>query len=760
MKLLYHERDVVSANGSATGNAIHSLFDKMRENLNKRESALLHTVQKYTDIKLTKLDNHYQKLESDRSAIVKVLGTIEAMLKDTENTNVLVERQAICEELDLHQQSILSMSESPEDFTQSNTFLVFKEDHSLQYPISELGILSECRREANSLFLTVRRVVVTEDEDPYLDVPLRFEDGDSSGKSQQTDKEEPSLTSGLTEESCYDFPRPLSPQPKIELPKLPPKPKSEASLTPSISKGTAPPLPPKPTYCSRKPIQQEYPLPPLHGPKPVHSPKPFPRAANSSPGSLKLPQCSPETPGTNDLLALNIPPNASRLPVHQKIPPRNPRKYYSSDGSDVYDIPRPLEQLDTYDVPRRSETSETYDIPRRSTIETHDTPHPHRHLRTQRSLPDHHCVTDNGSDEDSYEPVIDIAPVAKPRKKPPPLPPNHPSKQEKPVPRPRLGTVHASKSCFDVTAGIKVRSRTFPVGISTPLLPVQPEKAELLPPVSIIGKDVLCMGLSHECVYPKGVYCMSDDTLAVTDVFNHCLRLVDTHGKFAKKIGREGRGGGQFKEPSAVVVTPEDHILVAERDNPRVQKFSAAGKYIFKFGQKALWGSQLSDPLGLAVSLDGNIYVSDWDKNAILVFTKTGKLKFTIDTKDSGPWFPAGIAFDKQGRLLVVDRKIHCVWILTPDGEYVGAIGSMGTQPGCLYYPYGIAVNSEGNIIVTESGNNRISVFSPTGIILECFGNLGTEPGMFDHPRHVCVNSKDQVIVADEMNQRLQVFDI
>ena len=145
-----------------------------------------------------------------------------------------------------------------------------------------------------------------------------------------------------------------------------------------------------------------------------------------------------------------------------------------------------------------------------------------------------------------------------------------------------------------------------------------------------------------------------------------CIRLIDCNGTFIEKIGKEGRGGGEFKEPSAVAVTEDNHIFVAERDNPRVQKFTATGKYLMKFGQKALWGTQLSDPFGIALSPDGNIYVSDWDKNVIFVFQNNGKLLFTIGKDDNTIKFPAGIAFDKQGRLLVADRSSHCVWILTP----------------------------------------------------------------------------------------------
>lgn len=735
MEQLTHERDVISTNGEANSSAIKLLFSKMRDALNTREKALLNTVQKYTDVKLTKLDAHHQRLEEDREAILQSVDRIQNLIQQTEDTSVLTERQSITEELDLHQQSVLGMEESLEECSaQSARFLTFKEDHTVLRAISELGSLDECRREPNTMFLTVRHVVVTEEEDPYLDVPLRFEDvaapPQKSVRIDETHVEVSSATDSLIEESCYDYPRPCLPQSRIELPISPKqqlKQPSTNSVTPVSPKSLPKPPPPLPHKIPS--------LPPSPGP---HRPR-FPQTAPKRPPKLPPRHPSDPTPG---------PP---------KIPPRSPiHPSHSSLSHEIYNVPKSLlnEIGGTYDTPRR--TMDIYDVPRSK---------PHANLMNQRSLSDNH-ISGASSDDDDYDPIPDLFPVPKPRTKPPPLPPNHPSKQDKPVsnpqdkpvpkPRPRRA-VSVSDAPSEKRVISRKRSKTLPLSAS---LPITLEEDEILDPVQVVGKEDLSLPFSHETVFPCGVCCTGlDDKLLVTDVFNHCLRLVDSSGKFIEKIGRQGRGGGQFTEPSAVIVTPDEHILVAERDNPRVQKFNASRKYVLKFGQKLLWGSQLSDPLGLAVGPNGNVYVSDWDKSAVFVFSSSGKLLSTISRDELK--FPAGLAFDSSGRLLVVDRKSHCVHILTSDGEYIGQFGSEGAEHGQLYFPFGIAVSpSTGNVVVTESGNNRVSIFSATGKFLECFGRQGSDPGMFNHPRHVCINSKGQIIVADEMNQRLQVFEL
>lgn len=277
-------------------------------------------------------------------------------------------------------------------------------------------------------------------------------------------------------------------------------------------------------------------------------------------------------------------------------------------------------------------------------------------------------------------------------------------------------------------------------------------------PVAIISAQQL----GREQVYPCGVCCSPvTGLLAMTDVFNHCVQLVDpTTGGVVERIGREGRSGGNFKEPSAVVIDSNDHIFVAELDNPRVQKFTSRGKYLLKFGQKAFWGSQLHDPYGLALSSDEKLYITDWEKGRILVYQKDGRHVSTIGKDHAFLKFPAGLVFDRQGNLLVTDRGKHCVWVMSPEGKPINRIGKLGTGDGELLLPHGIAVLDDGSIAVSESGNHRVSVFAPNGQFVCSFGRKGARPGMFHYPRHMCVDGKGHLIVADEHNQRIQIFDV
>ena len=666
MSELFEDKNKVSDNSSQVSDSVKAYFERIRRVLDHREKALLSTIHKYCDIKLTRLDIHYQTLQQHRATILEGISKIEQLIENDDNVGLLSQKQTLSEDLEVHEQSIITLTESLSESRKVSSQLLFRDDHAITSNISELGTLNECRKEPNSLFMSLRHVIVSEEEDPYLDVPLRFEDMEG-GEHMRIDES--------NEHVEYE-------------------PESKPNLI----------------NQSKQQLNQN--------------------DADSATNIYNVPK-----PARVASMKPCVPPRKSTVKNTKPVPP--PRLNASPDHSVPQRPPKPSHlQPQSHNVPKK-----------RSVTLPQINNHPH--------FP--HEMID--SDDSDYEPLLEL-PTPSPRTVAPPLPPNHPSQENnnKPTPRPRR---QVSDATMTLPLPPKPRSKTLPPG-GSPLIMSPSPQAEVLRPVLVIGNKELSWPYSHEDVYPSGVCCCTEihDTLVITDVFNHCLRLVDYKGKFIEKIGREGRSGGQFKEPSAVAVDKSGHIYVTERDNPRVQKFTATGKYITKFGQKTLRGTQLSDPVAIAIAPSGQIVVSDWDKSQVFFFSSGGKVVNAIPKENSFLKLPAGVAFNKQGHLFVADRGNHCVWKLTVDGDVVRKIGSYGTRPGQLNFPYGVVINDYGYIIVSESGNSRISVFSQTGDFVRCFGELGSEPGKFDHPRHLCLNSRRQLIVADEMNQRLQLFEL
>ena len=266
---------------------------------------------------------------------------------------------------------------------------------------------------------------------------------------------------------------------------------------------------------------------------------------------------------------------------------------------------------------------------------------------------------------------------------------------------------------------------------------------------------ILCnkSGRIHEDVHPCGIAMSHNDSIVVSDVHSHSVKIFASNGRMIDSVGSEGKNSGQFRGPCALAIEKEQyvqHIYILERENRRIQKFTN-GTFT-TIGQKEF---KLGDLWGIALSGD-KIFITDWQQNCIHVIDRNGKYLNRIGISGSA----AGIAVTSKGQLLVADQESHCVWMITQEGRIIKPIGHKGHEPGQLNCPYGIAVNSKGKIIVTESGNSRVSVFSPKGDFEMCFGEKGSQEGQFNQPRHVCVNSKGQIVVADEMNQRIQIFKL
>lgn len=71
----------------------------------------------------------------------------------------------------------------------------------------------------------------------------------------------------------------------------------------------------------------------------------------------------------------------------------------------------------------------------------------------------------------------------------------------------------------------------------------------------------------------------SDGDLVVADAGTHTVRLYDRDGAFVALLGGAGSGPGEFRDPSQVMIGPDDAIRVWDNTTFRVTHFDAAGVF-------------------------------------------------------------------------------------------------------------------------------------------------------------------------------------
>lgn len=186
----------------------------------------------------------------------------------------------------------------------------------------------------------------------------------------------------------------------------------------------------------------------------------------------------------------------------------------------------------------------------------------------------------------------------------------------------------------------------------------------------------------------------------------------------------------------------------------------------FSFGKEGQDEGQVSRPWGLCVDREGNIIVADRRNNRIQIYSSRGEFKAMFGCKGTEPGefdLPAGITTDTYGRIIVIDKDNHRVQIFTSHGEFILKFGSFGKECGQFQYPWDVAVNTLGNIVVTDTRNHRIQLFTSEGAYITKFVFEGANPNKMlkgpTTPRGVCFTTSGNVIVSDFENHRLLMVD-
>ena len=193
-------------------------------------------------------------------------------------------------------------------------------------------------------------------------------------------------------------------------------------------------------------------------------------------------------------------------------------------------------------------------------------------------------------------------------------------------------------------------------------------------------------------------------------------------------------------------------------------------------------------PSAIVRDADGNLYVSDPINCRIRRVSASGAITTFAGTGvcghggDGGPAKAArisnvyGMAFDKQGNLLIMDSSV--VRSIAPNGTITTIVGT--GKPGysgdggpatkaTLLAALGICVDAAGNIYIADTGNNVIRQVDTHGIIRTVAGNhtagFSGDGGpatsaSLNFPWDVAADANGTVFVSDTDNDRVRKFTV
>ena len=96
--------------------------------------------------------------------------------------------------------------------------------------------------------------------------------------------------------------------------------------------------------------------------------------------------------------------------------------------------------------------------------------------------------------------------------------------------------------------------------------------------------------------------------------------MFTAEGKFLRKFGKKGIGGGELIDPTGVSIDSDDIVYVTEGTNHCVSMFTSEGQFLRSFGTLGTGPGQFNYPYGIAVDREGLVYVCDSGNSRLQIF--------------------------------------------------------------------------------------------------------------------------------------------
>ena len=215
-----------------------------------------------------------------------------------------------------------------------------------------------------------------------------------------------------------------------------------------------------------------------------------------------------------------------------------------------------------------------------------------------------------------------------------------------------------------------------------------------------------------------------------------------------------------FYRPAGLACGPQGELAVV--DNRGYDTLLLYNSQLESMMKCAPWGSyythQCYEPIGVAFDKEGSMLVVDGKNHRIQKYNRQGEHVKSIGGHGKGPRQfirPTGIGVSKVGLVYVCDRTNNRVQILKPNLAFNKEFGGYGDAPCSLYNPWDVAFDSQGFVYIVDAGHQCIKKFTPDGEFREQIGSSA----LLQCPLMICIDEYDHLYVTDSDAHQVVVFD-
>ena len=216
---------------------------------------------------------------------------------------------------------------------------------------------------------------------------------------------------------------------------------------------------------------------------------------------------------------------------------------------------------------------------------------------------------------------------------------------------------------------------------------------------SVTGEyiDRFCKG---RVSYPYGIAISGDNVFVSDSMFQCCVhKFTFPAFRFVSKVGKEGRGVGEFLTPRNLTVA-DGYVYVADRDNNRITVMSTKLKH-----KNYITHQTMTCPSDVAVNNNKVYVLSDTDSSCLHVFSLIGEKIRSLITRDEDGNAQVreclSFCFDKKQNILMADYEARNIKVFSQEGALLYILGDTQDEDKIIK-PYGITLTDSNRIICTS----------------------------------------------------------